>query len=515
MIAARRQAVAAALLLLGAAVGPAAMGQTPEPPAEAEDEDEGFDFGPPGGGEGDDEEGFDLGPPPDPETPAEPEEPEPEDEEPSPWSMAGFARGDWALWTERFTGGDNPFAKGRQSLDLALRFREHLVRIVWSAHFAYDVAYLHERETYDAPTLRAYEVLFDPREVFISLSPWKLELVVGRQIVGWGEGEMLSPLDVVNPRDFREPGLTDLEDVRLPVFATRLALFHEGHRVEVMVVHESFFGYRPAPLSPFSPAPALLKTLAIPGQPPLLASLAGKEVRWRDLQDSVHLELQQFLFRWLWKGPGVDLGLYGGNVLDREGAVLLPDLSALPTLEKVFLFIDHRRYWLVGHSGNVPLGPVLLRWELAADLGRQYNVDTSTPTAPSLGTAGGSMLHAMLSVSVTALENATFVLELQKGFFLDEPDRVVLPADAPALAARAEYRLLRDDLRVSVAALLFGFEVEYGWVLRAEVSYRFLDDFSATLGYVTYQPGSELSLLSGLDSHDRLNLSLRWDFDVF
>lgn len=487
-----------------------APGEPGPPPEGAE---EGFDFGSPAG-QGGAEEGFDFSTPADPSAPVG-GAPEEEEELPSPWSMGGFLRSDWALAVER--ADTNPFAKARHSLDLDLRFHEGMVHLIWSGHAEWDAAYLYRRDDYDAPTLRAYEYQVDPREVLVAISPWHFELTVGRQIVGWGEGEMLSPLDVVNPRDFREPGLTELEDVRLPVFATRLGFFWEGHRAEVMVIHESFFGYRPAPFSPFSPIPALLDTISLPGQPPLSALLAGKEVRWRDLQDSIHIELQQLLVRWLWKGPGVDIGLYAGNVLDREGAVVLPNLTALDGLDKVYLFLDHLRYWLIGHSGNVPIGSagLLVRWELVADLGRRYNVDLSTPAAPALGTAPGSMIHAMVSLRYTGLEHAIFVLELQKGFFIEEPDRVVLPVDAPALAFRGEYRLLRDDLRFTVGLLLFGFEVEYGWMLRGEVGYRFLDDLSATLGFVTYQPGSDLSLLSGLDRQDRLYLGLRWDFRLF
>ncbi|MDP6945441.1 MAG: hypothetical protein QF464_14935, partial [Myxococcota bacterium] len=90
--------------------------------------------------------------------------------------------------------------------------------------------------SYDTATLETYEWLVNTREVQLAASLGDFEVTVGRQIVAWGEGDMLSPIDVVNPRDMREPGQSDLADVRLPVLASRVGYFTGAHRFELMIV---------------------------------------------------------------------------------------------------------------------------------------------------------------------------------------------------------------------------------------------------------------------------------------
>ena len=48
---------------------------------------------------------------------------------------------------------------------------------------------------------------------------------LGRQIVNWGRSDTVRVLDVINPLDNREPGLVDIEDLRLPVTMARVDYF--------------------------------------------------------------------------------------------------------------------------------------------------------------------------------------------------------------------------------------------------------------------------------------------------
>ena len=56
----------------------------------------------------------------------------------------------------------------------------------------------------------------------------RLDLKAGRQIVVWGKSDNIRVTDVLNPLDLREPGLTDLENLRLPVTMTKLDYFMWG-----------------------------------------------------------------------------------------------------------------------------------------------------------------------------------------------------------------------------------------------------------------------------------------------
>lgn len=426
-------------------------------------------------------------------------------------SLTGFLRYDLGIWATRTAS--RPFAKDRVSLDLNFRYRDDRWRIVAEIHGEYDAAYLADRERFDQPTLDVYEARILSGEQYIATSLDAFEITVGRQIVVWGEGDALSPVDVVNPRDLREPGLADLDDLRLGVLATRVGWFHEGHRVEAMAVHEAYFGERPPPLGEFSPLRAFVLDNELAAD-----LLAGKTLDWHHEQDRFDPAHTQAFLRWSHKGSGLDAALYGAWALDQQGVVRLPPLGAL-VQDHIELELDHGRYWLAGHSGATTIDAWIVKWELAATLDKAYN--TGDPegglTPDALGDATAHLISGMVGITWSGLADTTLGLELQAGRFLDRPADLLFPADAPVISARVVRQAMREKLRLLATATVFGATAEHGWLLRAEAMYALSDAGSITAGFVHYGAGDEgeFGPFYGLDEHDRAFLRLRWDFDLY
>ncbi|MCA9544011.1 MAG: hypothetical protein KC613_06455, partial [Myxococcales bacterium] len=341
-----------------------------------------------------------------------------------------------------------------------------------------------------------------------------VDVTVGRQIVAWGEGDALSVLDVVNPRDNREPGLADLDDLRLAVLASRVSWFTGAHRFELMGIHEAYFGEFAPPLADFSPFRAL-----VTDDPTAAALLGSKRVRFAHAPERWSLDGQMALARWVYKGPGLDLGLYAASVLDRTGVVVLPALSpALLTADTLTLTLDHQRYTLVGTSGATAVGAWLLKWELAGELDKAFNAgDPAAGPIPELRVDRGTTLQAMASVGYTGIADLQIFVEVQKGFLLDGPDDVLLPVEAPIAAVRATYSLLRERLQLAAAATAIGWTAERGWLVRGQAQYQIGDGFSVSAGYISYQPGrsaTDFGPFYGFEEHDRLFTQVRWDFLV-
>lgn len=435
----------------------------------------------------------------------------------SAWSLTGFARLDHALWVQRLA--DDPWAKGRQSLDLALEYGGKTLRLLLSGHGEWDAAYQVDRDAESPAHLDVYELRYLDGEQFVATSAGEFEATFGRQIVAWGEGDALSPLDVVNPRDGREPGLADLDDLRLAVLATRVGWFRDAHRIEVMAVHESYFGEQPSPLSDFSPFRAVLQRDDIP--PAIATLLASKTYRFAHTPDRFDGKAQQWLGRWVYKGPGLDFGLYLASVLDRQGVASLPDAATLLTADTITLTLDHRRYTVAGLSGATSEGSWLFKWEVAAELNKAYstgNVDApfNPVMPPSLGVAEGSLLTGMLGVTYTGISDLNLALEVQKGVFLDEPVDVLFPADAPIVALRGQYLMLDQRLTIQAAATAIGATAEYGGLVRAEALYTLADGWKAGGGYIHYATGDADAFgpFSAYTEHDRLFAKLRYDFRI-
>ncbi|MCP4602233.1 MAG: hypothetical protein GY847_17235 [Proteobacteria bacterium] len=446
---------------------------------------------------------------------------------PSRWALTGFARSDWGLWVERFDRDENPFAKGRQSLDLDLRYQWEFLRFKVSGHLEYDLAYLHKRDSYNEPTLDTYEWLVDFRETYISASFDFFDLTTGWQIVVWGEGDVLSLLDVATPKDLREPGLADLDDLRLPVLATRLSLFSGYHRIEAMIIHESFFGYKSPPFGPFSPLSGLL------GNAPSDAAFAtdyilNYPIWYEDEQVRFSINNQQYLMRWSYRGPGIDLALYLASVLDQQG-VLGSDFLHIYTKiieeKDVNIILDHQRYMMVGHSGAWPFGSWLFKWELGIDIDRKYNEDidsgyildigSDTPGEAVIPIVQATQIGGMASIAYMGFRDAMIFIELAKRWLLEDLPDLLFPVEEPIVAVRYTHALLPDDLELELGLSLFGWSVKYGWLARAMATYNIMDGLKVSLGYITYQPGeNRFGMLAGFVENDRVFLRLRWDFAI-
>ena len=440
----------------------------------------------------------------------------------SPWSLTGNTRTRFGFWAERL--GERPLAKARQSLDLRLEMARSMWLFRLEGHGEYDAAYQVDRDTYDQPTLDAYEWLIRSGEAFGRASPGNVQVTVGRQVIAWGEGDALSPLDIINPRDNREPGLADLDDLRLPVLATRLALFLGSHRLELVGVHESDFGLQPSPRGPFSPFDAVLSSLEKTDLGPLLSQTT---FRLTHQQERFSLDQQEVFFRWVYRGKGIDVGFQAASLLDRQGVFAFPKPEDLLASDTVDLTVDHRRYTTAGHSGAWVLDAFVLKWELGVDVNRAVNtgdlaveIPEQASTAdlaglvPAVGVDEATLVNSMVGVTWSGIQDLRIGLEVGKGWLVDGPDDLAMPLTDPLILLRASYQLMRERLQLSAAASMVGWTANGKWLFRGEAAYEILDGLKAGLGYVTYQPGDDFGLFYGLNNHDRFFTWLRWDFRV-
>ncbi|MCZ6823960.1 MAG: DUF1302 family protein, partial [Deltaproteobacteria bacterium] len=178
----------------------------------------------------------------------------------------------------------------------------------WKARVAgrgfYDFAYAiqgRDNFTRDAKQAQVNEVEF--QEVWLqgSLLP-QLDLKFGRQIVSWGRSETIRILDILNPLDNREPGLVDIEDLRLPVTMTRLDYYYGAWTLTGIAVHETRFNEDPDFGSEFFPVDIELPSEETPANggsnTEWAAALTGIFSGWdlslhwaRFFDDRPHLEL--------------------------------------------------------------------------------------------------------------------------------------------------------------------------------------------------------------------------------
>ncbi len=124
-----------------------------------------------------------------------------------------------------------------------------------SGRGTYDIIYKqHGKDEYTTEILNEYQREGELWESYLQGSITKnLDLKIGRQIVVWGKSDNIRITDVLNPLDNREPGMTDIEFLRLPVTMTKLDYYWGNWTFTGMAIHEIRFNKNPEFGSDFYP----------------------------------------------------------------------------------------------------------------------------------------------------------------------------------------------------------------------------------------------------------------------
>ena len=303
------------------------------------------------------------------------------------------------------------------------------------------------------------------------------DLTLGRQVVVWGRSDHFRVTDILNPLDNRLPGMTDIEDVRLPVAMARLDVYSDPWTVSLLAIPERRFDKRPVPGSDFftaaaSPPPRDVPASSI-GSPEFGVALTGVFPNW-------------------------DLSLYAARVFDDRPHVAQTGDGAR---------LRHNRIWMLGAAGNFVAGNWLLKAEAAAQMGLRFS------NAPG---AGFSRLSVLAGVEYSGLADTAIALEATNSHILDFDDRLsALPDDRrrnePASAIRVSRSFQNDSVDVTLVALNFGLTGENGAIQRAQISYDWTDSVDLTTGVVLYRAG-EQTPFRGIGDNDRLFLKLDYHF---
>lgn len=439
-------------------------------------------------------------------------------EEASPWSFAGWLRVQAALRLER--SEPSRLSKLRSTLGGEVSYRRALstdasVRAVAAGRVEHDLAYELHRDAWDEATLDTYELQLIPSDVFAALQLPSFELSFGKQIVNLGQGEVLSVLDTVNPRDQREPAAADPEELRLSVLMTRASVSSGAQRFELIVVHEPYFGLSPPPLGEHS---ALRQQLT---EQPGGSLLAARELSYRHVpdRDPTNLAAVQPYARITLVGEGFDLAFMAASLLDPIGVPGLPVPAAFAEPE-IELPVHHPRFARFGHSGALAFSEFVLRWEAAFDSQRPLSLLETDAPFPVLSGVRRDQLSALLGLSYVPSPSTNAALEVQQSHVVRNPERELgstaqplLPVEAPQLALRVDHSFLRDRAALQVLLLLIGIDPFNAFVARARLDYAVEPNLHVGVGFITFAASStELGPFYGLGGTDRIFSELRWDF---
>ncbi len=356
---------------------------------------------------------------------------------------------------------------GWQSRIAGRGYRDYFYAVEGRSDFSNEVLDAHEREN-------------EFQEIWLrgALSE-NLDLKFGRQIVNWGRSDNLRVIDVLNPVDRREPGLVDIEDLRLPVTMTRLDYFFGAWQLTGVAVHETRFDTGSAPGSEFLPASSFF---SIPERTP---GNGGQDTEWA-------LALTGIFSGW-------DMSLHWARFYDDRPHGVGPGF--LPS------GLEHSRISMYGISGQKVMGNVLWKTEVAFFDG----LDFFEPSPKERG-----RLDAMIGMEYSGFDEGSVAIEIVNRR-TTRFDSVLENALNQTRRNRVEASLRysadfwNQSLHFTAIFLSFGAHAQDGAILRAQLTYDVRDALSVTGGILMYEEG-EFPPMDQIPHKDRLFLSAKYSF---
>ncbi|MEA3279156.1 MAG: DUF1302 family protein [Thermodesulfobacteriota bacterium] len=358
---------------------------------------------------------------------------------------------------------------------------------LWQARIsgkgAYDFAYsIKGRDEFTDDMLDNYEKELELGETYLLGSLTKsLDVKVGRQIVVWGKSDNIRVTDVLNPLDMREPGLTDIEDLRLPVTMSRLDYYVGAWSLTGIAIHEIRFNKSPEYGSDFYPGSQPPPHEDKPGH-------CGKNTEYAAAISGIF--------------SGWDISFYLADYYNDTPDTQLISAVPLPQTEW-----KHARLKMFGAAFNQALGNWLLKTEAAYIDGFEF---FNTPGKEYF------RIDVLAGMEYSGFTDTTFSIEAVNrhidGF---EESLKLTPDNAQEdefqWVARLTRDFLNDTLTLTLLASTYGATGQDGALQRFSAEYDVSDSVQITGGVVLYQSG-DLARYRNIGDNDRLFCKIKYSF---
>jgi hypothetical protein len=365
----------------------------------------------------------------------------------------------------------------------------------------HDFAYaIQGRNDFTDQVLDEYENEIELTETYIegAITP-SLNLKIGRQIVVWGNTENFRVTDILNPVDNRDPGMVDIEDLRLPTGMARLTYYNRSCNLSFIAVPEIRFDKQPVMGNDFYPFDRPLPPEDKPAD-----SLKNIETA---------MALKGIFHGW-------DMTLYGAFFFNDEshfetigsretvvGQTPLPDGDMAPVIALVPIYRRrHARLSMTGFSVNVARGSWLFKSEAAFTGGLKFNTTDDEKCR----------LKGLVGFEYSGFTDTLVVLELVQTHLFDYQDRM---GDAPdyadenrfEAAFRISRNLYHDRLELMLLAIAMGNKARDGAFERLTAEYELTDALTIKAGGVFYQDGESI-MYDNIHDNNRFFVNLEYTF---
>jgi len=371
---------------------------------------------------------------------------------------------------------------GETKLELKARFSS-LLQARLSCKCFYDLAYLiRGRNEFTDEVLESYEKEFEPYDVYLLGTPLKsLDIKVGRQIVVWGKSDNIRVTDVLNPLDLREPGITDIENLRLPVTATRLDYYIKEWNITGIAIHEIRFNKAPEYGNDFYPADALQS--------------GEKKIKHVGKNTEYAVAVNGIFSKW-------DISFYLANIYNDIPSMELVLPGPIPEYKMI-----HARLKMAGFAFNLAIGNWLVKTEAAYFNGLKFF--NSTDKEYSRVDILGGVEYSGFIDTIVSLEAVNRRINEFDNIIKQPPDNAT--ENEFQWALRLTRKFLNETLNLTYLALIYDLMGQGGALQRFSAEYDIMDALEISGGVVVYGSGN-LVMFRDIGKNDRLFIEIKYSF---
>lgn len=343
----------------------------------------------------------------------------------------------------------------------------------------YDSIYeIKGRSEYSSEVLDSFESEAELLDTYVQGSLAKsMDIKFGRQIIAWGNSENVRVVDILNPLDLRELGMTDISDLRLPVTAAKIDYYTGKWNLSLIAIPEIRFNKVPPYGSDYYPGT----------QPPAPAD----KIEDAGSNSEYAVALKGIFHGW-------DLSFYWADYYDNEAHHEMVNSNFMRA---------YSRLKLNGVSANGTSGNWLLKSEFAKISGLEFFSDPNrdyTRFDILLGFEYSGIQDAVLSAESVMRRIDEYRPSLAVG--IDRTER-----DSYQTVLRYTGSFLNDRLDLNIVGSFYGKDARNGHLYRISTDYEMLDSLVLTLGLVTYHSGDE-AFFQFIQNNDRIFLDLTYNF---
>lgn len=302
-------------------------------------------------------------------------------------------------------------------------------------------------------------------------------LRTGHQLFSWGESESLSVIDILSPRDLREFGQTELQDIREQVPALLYSFPFLDGKLNLVSTYDAGHNRYASENEEFYP------------------NIIFSELPFSITQEDPDKPFEVAL-KYDKQFNGGDFSFLLAEVNDNEFAFSLPNEEATTITQ------TQERVNIIGLSVNKVWGSWLFKSEFARYFNQAVNTDA--------GFFISDQDRGVVGVEYSGINQWFFSYELSAAD--NKHTHPLINEDSSEPGHSLHIRYTSSDERFQQDLWYFDLLDNQGKITRWDINYEWSDSLTTGMTVVIYEAGAQESLLHPFAQHDSLNMSFKYYF---